>query len=188
MEIRLSVWEQSGNSVTVNYGPLSFSVKIEEDWRRCGGTDKWPQWEVIPKSPWNYGLMVDMENPKSSFEVLTKDCVADQPWTVDNAPIEIRAKAKRIPNWQLLDNCVTDLQPSPVKSDQPVEEITLIPMGCARLRISCLPTISDGPEAREWIPRISHDLYPLLPPHSMTQHGLGAMDGPAQPKHPKGHL
>jgi hypothetical protein len=31
-----------------------------------------------------------------------------------------------------------------------VEEIALIPIGCARLRISAFPVIGDGPEAREW--------------------------------------
>jgi len=30
---------------------------------------------------------------------------------------------------------------SPVKSDEPVEKIILIPMGCARLRIASFPTI-----------------------------------------------
>jgi hypothetical protein len=37
-----------------------------------------------------------------------------------------------------------------VRSEQPVQDITLIPMGCARLRISVFPTISDAPDAREW--------------------------------------
>jgi hypothetical protein len=31
-----------------------------------------------------------------------------------------------------------------------VEEITLIPMGCARLRISAFPTIGEGPDAHVW--------------------------------------
>ena len=88
---------------------------------------------------------------------MEKHKVADQPWTLENAPIEIRARGRRIPNWRLINETVTDLQPSPIKSSEPVEDITLIPMGCARLRISCIPVIGDGPDAREWIKVKSHD-------------------------------
>ncbi len=149
MEISLTQWPRNG-SVTVDRGPLSYSVKIEEDWRRSGGTDDWPEWEVFPKSPWNYGLVIDGDDPAESFEVAEKDAVADQPWTIEAAPVEIKATGKRIPNWGLENETVEELQVSPIESDQPVEQITLIPLGCARLRIGCLPVIGDGPDARRW--------------------------------------
>ena len=60
-------------------------------------------------------------------------------------------------NWVIIDETVTDLQPSPVRSDQPVEEIRMVPMGCARLRMCCLPTIGDGLDAREWKKVRSHE-------------------------------
>jgi hypothetical protein len=43
-----------------------------------------------------------------------------------------------------------EVEPGPVKSIEPVEEITLIPMGAARLRISSFPRIGDGPDAQVW--------------------------------------
>ena len=150
MEITLTEWKKSANSVTVNRGPLSYSLKIEEDWRRCGDTDKWPEWEVYPASSWNYGLIVDRTHPEKSLKVIKRGHVAKQPWTLESAPIEIHAKGKRIPNWTLVDETITVLQASPVKSDEPVEEIILVPMGCARLRISCFPVIGEDPDAHEW--------------------------------------
>jgi len=45
---------------------------------------------------------------------------------------------------------VGKLQPSPVKSDAPLETVTLIPMGAARLRIAAFPVIGAGANAREW--------------------------------------
>lgn len=158
VKLNLRVWEKSGRSVTVDRGPLSYSLKIGEDWRRMTtGTDEWPEWEVYPTSPWNYGLVLDHEDPESSFEVTETGVVPEQPWTFENAPITIRARARRIPNWRMIDETVTDLQYSPVRSDEPVEDIEMIPMGCARLRMACLPVIGDGPDAQEWQVVNSHE-------------------------------
>ncbi len=151
MEISVKVWEKQKGAVSVYRGPFAYSLKIGERWERYGQSEEWPEWEVFPTTPWNYGLIVDPEDPASSFEVVArKGPVADQPWTVDAAPIEIKAKGKRIPQWQLFRNCPGPLQESPVKSSEPTEDITLIPMGCARLRITVFPLIGEGPEAKEW--------------------------------------
>ncbi len=149
MGISLTEWPRTG-SVTVDRGPLSYSIRIEEKWKRYGTNEEWPEWEVFPDSPWNYGLLIDRENPEASLKVTVNDVMSEQPWTVKDAPIEIKAKAKRIANWKLQNNTVEELQPSPIKSDAPGETITMIPLGCARLRMSCLPTIGDGPGAHEW--------------------------------------
>lgn len=151
MKINLTVWEKMKNSVSVNRGPLTYSLKIGEEWRKYGGTDEWPEYEVFPTTPWNYGLIVDRENPESSFEVSTRSWIAYQPFEPNSAPIEFHGKGKRIPNWTLISKCAGELQQSPVRSDEPVEDIALIPMGCARLRISSFPTIGSGPGACKWV-------------------------------------
>ncbi len=142
MQISLTEWPRNG-SVTVDRGPLSYSVRIEEEWKRCGGTDEWPEWEVLPRSPWNYGLVIDRNNPTASLQLTEKNLRTGQPWTVKAAPIEIKARAKRIPNWKLENETVQELRPSPIKSQEPEETISMIPLGCARLRMSCLPTIDN---------------------------------------------
>jgi hypothetical protein len=149
MDLSLTHWPRNG-SITVDRGPLSYSLKIAERWQRCGGTDEWPEWEVLPASPWNYGLIVDRDDLEGSLDVVLKGAVTDQPWTVEAAPIEIEARGVRIPNWGLENETVSELQPSPVRPDQPEEQVTLIPLGCARLRMACLPVIGEGADAREW--------------------------------------
>jgi hypothetical protein len=152
MPMRISVtrWPRNG-SVTVERGPLSYSVKIGEKWVRCGGTDAWPDWEVLPTTPWNYGLVLDPAQPNGSLEVMSNGAApAAQPWTVDTAPIEIKAHARRIPGWGLEGETVQELRQSPVRSDAPEEEISMIPLGCARLRMACLPLVGNGTTAREW--------------------------------------
>ena len=152
MNITLTKWEKNKNSVSINRGPLTYSLKIGEKYVREGGTDKWPAWEIHPTTPWNYGLVLNEANPAPSFEIVRKDWPDDdQPFEADAAPIQLRANAKKIPEW-VKDHLglVGKLQQSPVKSDEPVETVTLIPMGCARLRISAFPTIGTGPDAQKW--------------------------------------
>ena len=49
-----------------------------------------------------------------------------------------------------------ELQPSPAYTDEPVETVELIPLGCARLRISCFPTVSDSPDSVKWTKTPAH--------------------------------
>jgi hypothetical protein len=74
------------------------------------------------------------------------------PFTHEGTPIEMRTKGKRIPEWKSdYLGLVGLLQGSPAKSSEPIEDITLIPMGAARLRISSFPVIGDGPDAHQWV-------------------------------------
>jgi hypothetical protein len=152
MNVSVRRWAKNHDSVSVHYGPLSFSLKIGEQWSRYGGTDAWPETEVFPTTPWNYGLLLNEKDPAESFRVAKKSGpLAAQPFTPEAVPIELRAKARKIPVWKQDSlGLVGKLQASPVKSDQPIETITLIPMGAARLRISSFPVIGRGPDAHEW--------------------------------------
>jgi hypothetical protein len=154
MTIELMRWRTNANAMSVRRGPLWYSLKIDEKWVRSGGTEEWPAYEVFPAGPWNYGLVLDDEdNPAACFELSRKPgALADQPFTPANAPVELRARAKRIPAWKLdHQGLVGRLQASPARSEQSEEAITLVPMGCARLRVSVFPTIGEGPNAHNWV-------------------------------------
>lgn len=177
MEISVQRWPANHDSVSVNYGPLTFSLKIGErvervdsaktaigdsGWQKTADPVQWPSFGYYPTTPWNYGLVLDDAHPEKSFTIKKlpwpKD---DYPFTPDSAPLQILAQGKQIPKWTLdkYGLCAV-LQPSPARSEQPEEPITLIPMGAARLRISAFPTIGTGPDARQWVvpsvPQKSH--------------------------------
>ena len=153
MQITLTKWEKNKNSISVNRGPLTYSLKIDEKYVRAGGTDNWPALEIHPTTDWNYGLVINEAAPASSFEIVRKSWPEDnQPFEANAAPLQLRTKAKKIPAWKKDHlGLVGEIQDSPVKSDEPTETVTLIPMGCARLRISAFPTIGTGPDAHEWV-------------------------------------
>ena len=162
MKVAVRTWAKNHDSVSVDYGPLTFSLAIGERYSRYGGKAGWNEEEVYPETPWNYGLVLDAHDPAASFEVLrTAGPLAAQPFMPENAPIRIQAMARRIPAWrQDAKGLVGVLQASPARTNQPPEKVTLIPMGCARLRISAFPTVGDGPESHEW--RLSDDRLPLF--------------------------
>jgi len=151
MRISVRAWPTNNDAVSVHRGPLAYSLRIGEKWVRYGGTDAWPAYEVLPTTPWNCGLVLSADDPAGSFEVVRRDGpVPSQPFTPDTAPVELIAKARLIPNWRLERGLCPTLQKSPIKSAEPVTEIRLIPMGCARLRLAAFPVIGDGPDGREW--------------------------------------
>ncbi len=149
MEVNVTRWPRNGSG-TINRGPLSYSLKIGEKWVQCGGTDEWPEWEVLPTTPWNYGLLSEDMNSDCKFKVNERTDMNAQPWKVENAPVEIKVRGKRIAGWGLENETVEELKMSPVKADSPIEELTLIPLGCARLRIACFPIVSEEDDVPDW--------------------------------------
>jgi len=138
MKIERKPWARNGNSVSIYRGPLAYSLKIGERWQRYGTNEKWPAFEVFPETPWNYALI----DSNMRFE---KGRVAAQPFTPDKAPVRILAKARRLPEWKMAANGLIEEVPhSPVATAELVEDIVLIPMGCARLRVSAFPSAAPG--------------------------------------------
>jgi hypothetical protein len=124
MSVQVTRWAKNKGSVSVNRGPLTYSVKIGENYvnRFPDRTDdKWPAFEIVPTTSWNYGLALNTTNPASGIEVVKKAFPAsNQPFTTADAPVELKVKAKHIPNWtENYFGVVDKLQPSPVKSDEP---------------------------------------------------------------------
>jgi hypothetical protein len=167
MKISVYRWTANHDSVSVNYGPLTFSLKIGERIERVDSTTtaigdpgvkktadwaEWPSFEYYPTTPWNYGLVLNGVHPEKSFAVQKlpwpKD---DYPFTPASTPIEILARGRQIPEWTVdqYGLCAV-LQDSPARSEQPVENITLIPMGAARLRISAFPVIGENTDTHHW--------------------------------------
>ena len=149
----VKVWDQMKDSASVEYGPLTFSLKIGEEFKRVDSTktaigdsgwqptadpSKWASYEIHPTTPWNFGLV-----EKPSFKVVKKAWPANgYPFTVANAPLEIVTQGKTIPSWTLDQNGLVAILPrSPVSVSTGTESITLVPMGAARLRISAFPVV-----------------------------------------------
>lgn len=139
--IEVKTWPGAANSVSVRRGALWYSLRIGEEWRRYGGTDAWPASEILPTSAWNYGLVLEPGEPGAGIRLASRQPIAFQPFTPGAAPITLVAKARRVPGWQAEGRMAGPVPPSPAEASGATEEIILIPMGCARLRIASFPTV-----------------------------------------------
>lgn len=152
MDYAVREWQVNKNSVSVNYGPLTLSLKIQEEykqldsrktavwdskWQEGADASAWPTFEIMPGSPWNYALLA-----KSPITLTRKAWPADNnPFTLANVPMEFKAKGRLVPEWKIDEYGLCGILPyeDARKSDQ-TDEITLVPMGAARLRITAFPT------------------------------------------------
>jgi len=157
MKVSVRRWTDNGDSVSVNYGPLTFSLRIGEAAKTSYASKKndpcqqWPRTELYPSTPWNYGLALPKENAEGAFTIDKLPWPKnDYPFTPESAPIQLTVAARRIPQWTN-DACgLCSIVPrSPVATSEPIEKITLIPMGAARLRISAFPTVTDLGAAKD---------------------------------------
>ncbi|HSN09476.1 MAG TPA: beta-L-arabinofuranosidase domain-containing protein [Hanamia sp.] len=158
MQVVLQQWTKNKNSVSINYGPLTFSLKIKEyykkmdakaaaqkdsKWQASADQSKWPAYEIYPASMWNYGLYLTKEQVNQQFEVIKRPWPSDNfPFTQKEVPIIIKAKGKLIPYWTTDQYGLCGVLPqSPVNVTTKEQPIELIPMGAARLRISSFPVV-----------------------------------------------
>lgn len=138
MPLRVSRWYNS--AAAIERGPLVYSLKIGEDWQRIKTQGLTADWQVTPKTDWNYGLRIDTAHPDKSIQV-TQHPVGDFPFTPNGAPVEVHVKGRKLPGWTLQDGSAGPLPGSPALSMQPLETLILIPYGSAKLRITEFPVL-----------------------------------------------
>jgi hypothetical protein len=138
MRVRAGRWYHG--SVALERGPLVYSLRIGEDWRKIAQHGPAADWEVLPTTAWNYGLVLDPADPGRSVAVTEKP-VGESPFSPESAPVELRVKARRLPQWALENGSAGPLPESPAASSEKIEDVVLIPYGSAKLRITAFPLL-----------------------------------------------
>ena len=146
MEVELAHWDRG--AVSVRRGPFLYALRIDEDWQKVGkykvpyekewidgsGGD-FPRWEIRPKTPWNYALVLDGDR-LSGAEVAK-----------DGAEIRTRAVRTEAAGWGYMradaPGRAIDPPQSPVdrRGCSAEEMVSLVPIGTTQLRMTLLPWV-----------------------------------------------
>lgn len=152
MEVSVRTWQVNKNSVSVDYGPLTLSLRITEkyveknsaetaiwdsQWQQGADASRWPSYEIYPESPWNYALQVGSVKLKERRKLQP----GRNPFTQSDVPLVFEAQGRQVPDWKIDEYKLCGVLPyEDVAKSDTCETLELIPMGAARLRISAFPT------------------------------------------------
>ncbi|ASZ15054.1 glycoside hydrolase family 127 protein [Chitinophaga pendula] len=149
MTITVSEWGR--NTRAVERGPLVYALKLKENWKKQQDEVEGEYFSVSTNDTWNYGLLQKaVTDPQTQMTVAQTQPVKDDfIWNLAHAPLEIKVPAKQITRWQLTAGS-QELAPVPVSSreglyrgptEPTVTNITLVPIGCTKVRIVAFPVV-----------------------------------------------
>jgi hypothetical protein len=148
-EIRLTVpmpvrlLDGFNGAVSIQRGPVIYALQIEPEWKIFKDRAGLPfdDWEVLPRTPWNYAIEVNRVHPENAikFEARTP---SGPLFTASGSPLWAKVQGRRLADWKLEKGAAAPPPLSPVSSQEPFNELILVPYGCTDLRVSVFPTLT----------------------------------------------
>jgi len=144
-QIRIETGWGYTNSAAVLRGPLVYSLALQENFvvshhYAFNSND----YVITTPSQWNYGLLLDQNNPASTLTFEYISGPGSIPFNNTDYTQVIHAKGRLLPNWGVKIGAADQPPQSPVTCGNcgPVTNLVLVPFGSTDLRIGAFPWIS----------------------------------------------
>jgi hypothetical protein len=131
------------DSVSIDRGPLVFSLPIGESWVKLRDRGLTADWQVFPTTRWNYALSTSTSDI-ASIRVHAGP-VTSAPFSLKTTPVTLEIRARKLDTWQAVDGVAEPVPQSPVSTGAPDETIKLVPYAAAKLRITSFPQCAPTP-------------------------------------------
>ena len=139
---QLRAIERPQGAIGIAFGTLILALHVGEAWVHIPGSPGLGDWEVYPTTPWNYALAAHPEREPERYR-LEQRSVGKIPFSGTDPALIFHTVGQRVPSWTLVEQSAGPLPRNLSATTQDQEPITLIPYGCARLRIAEFPQVGE---------------------------------------------
>jgi len=146
MTPRVSHWYH--NAAVFERGPLVFSLPLNASWSQLKHySEKSSDWQLQSSAKWNYAVETGACDAEAA-----EHAVSGIPFNVKNPPVTLEIKGRELPQWSVNEHSAAAVPVSPVASNDPLQKLTLVPYGAAKLRITAFPFLR---EKSQCTPRVA---------------------------------
>ncbi|WP_114854231.1 beta-L-arabinofuranosidase domain-containing protein [Brachybacterium sp. YJGR34] len=124
-------------AASVHLGPLVMVASPGENWVEVEGAPGIGEWEVHPRSSWNWAL-ADLS--AADRWPVRRGTVPEAPFALGDA-LSLEATGCRVPHWRRRGASAAPPPPSPIMDRGPIHGLRLVPYGTARLRVMEFPVL-----------------------------------------------
>lgn len=140
LPMALRIEPRDAGAVGVRLGPLVLVHGVGEIWRPVPDHAGLAEWEISPRSFWNRGLWIDDPAGIQSWPII-RSPVGPVPFTASQAPVRVFGQGAQVREWLVVQGSAGQIPAGPVPTTMPQQEISLVPYGCARIRVAEFPTV-----------------------------------------------
>lgn len=154
LELRLPmpvrVLPRPNAAVSFRSGPLTLAFSPGERWSLLPDSAGFGDWELRPRHSWNYG--VALQGTDIAALEVQRFGPTSPPFTVrpgppplgaEGVPLKVQVPGHLLPSWGFEPGFASAAAPAPgpLTSRMPPAQLSLVPYGCARIRIAEFPTV-----------------------------------------------
>jgi hypothetical protein len=137
MRPRVSHWYH--DAAVFERGPLVFSLPLDAEWSQLKHyAQNSSDWQLNSSVKWNYAVETGECDAQAA-----EHAVSSIPFNGKNPPVTLAIKGRELPQWSVSEHSAAAVPLSPVESSDPLQSLTLIPYGAAKLRITAFPFLRD---------------------------------------------